>query len=39
MYTGTETVTHINNRYLQVDVQMEGEDGNTITGQGMIFYD
>ena len=39
MYTGTETVTHINNRYLQVDVQMEGEDGNTVTGQGMIFYD
>ena len=39
MYTGTETVTHINHRYLQIDVQMEGEDGNTITGQGMLFYD
>ena len=39
MYTGTETVTHINNRYLRIDVTMEGEDGNTITGEGMFFYD
>ena len=39
MYTGTETISHINNRYLSIDVQMEGEDGNTITGEGMFFYD
>ena len=38
-YTGTETVSHIENRYLQVDVLMENEDGTTITGQGMIFYE
>ena len=38
-YTGTETVTHIENRYLQVAVVMENEDGMTITGQGMIFYE
>ena len=39
MYTGTETVSHINSRYLRVDVAMEGEEGNRITGQGMLFYD
>jgi hypothetical protein len=39
VYTGTETVTHINNRYLKIDVQLEGEDGNRLTGQGMLFFD
>ena len=38
-YTGTETVTHINNRYLKVDLAMENEDGTKISGQGMIFYE
>ncbi len=38
-YTGTETVTHVNNRYLQVHVEMQGEEGTRITGDGMIFYD
>ena len=38
-YTGTETVTHINNRYLRVVVDLQSEDGTTITGEGMIFYE
>ena len=38
-YTGRETVTHINNRYLKVEVAMENEDGTKINGQGMIFYE
>ena len=38
-YSGTETITHVNSRFLSIDVQLEGEDGNTITGTGMIFYD
>lgn len=38
-YTGTETVTYLNSRFLHVDVQLDGEDGNTITGTGTIFYE
>jgi len=38
-YTGTETVTHIKNRYLKIEVEMENEDGTEIKGQGMIFYE
>ena len=38
-YTGTETVTYINSRFLRVDVQLDGEDGNTVTGTGTIFYE
>jgi hypothetical protein len=38
-YTGTETVRHINNRYLSVKVNLQGEDGTTITGEGMMFYE
>ena len=38
-YTGTETITHIDSRYLRVAVSLEGEDGTTITGEGMIFYE
>lgn len=38
-YTGTETITYVNNRFLHVDVQLDGEDGNTITGTGTIFYE
>ena len=39
MYTGTETVTHINSRYLKVTLNLQSEDGATITGTGMIFYE
>jgi len=38
-YTGTETITHINNRYLRVVVDLQSEDGTTIAGEGMIFYE
>ena len=38
-YTGTETITHINNRYLRVVVSLQGEDETEITGEGMIFYE
>ena len=38
-YTGTGTVTYINSRFLRVDVQLDGEDGNTVTGTGTIFYE
>lgn len=38
-YTGLETVTHINSRYLSVEIRLEGQEGNTLTGQGMMFYD
>ena len=38
-WTGTETVTHIENRYFRIDVVMENEDGTTINGRGMMFYD
>ena len=37
--TGMERVTQINNRYLEVEVHMQGRDGATISGQGMIFYE
>lgn len=39
MYTGTETVTHINSRFLKIDIELEGEQGNTLTGQGILLYD
>ena len=39
LYTGTETVTHINSRFLKVELELQGEEGNTITGAGMIFYE
>ena len=38
-WTGTETVSHINNRYLKVSVSMENEDGVAITGDGIMFYE
>lgn len=39
MHTGTETVTPVNSRYLKVPVNLQSEDGATITGTGMIFYE
>ena len=38
-WTGTETVTHINNRYLRVALAMQNEDGTTLTGDGIILYE
>ncbi len=34
--TGTETITHVNNRYLAVAIVMENEDGTTLTGDGVM---
>ena len=39
MWTGTETVTHVNNRYLKIAIAMENEDGTTMTGDGILFYE
>jgi hypothetical protein len=39
MYTGTETVTHIENRFLKIEIALKGERGNMIAGQGVLFYD
>ena len=38
-YTGTETVTHVNNRYFRVDIRMESEEGIIVTGDGIIVYE
>ena len=38
-WTGTETITHVNNRYLAVAIVMEHEDGTTLTGDGVMFYE
>ena len=37
--TGTERVTHIDSRFLKVEVYLRSEDGAAITGEGMIFYE
>ena len=37
--TGMERVTHIDNRFLKVEVHLQGRDGTAITGEGMIFYE
>ncbi|MCY4601935.1 MAG: alpha/beta hydrolase [Acidobacteria bacterium] len=37
--TGMERVTHIDNRFLKVEVHLQGRDGTDITGEGMIFYE
>ncbi len=38
-WTGTETITHVNNRYLAVAIVMENEDGTTLNGDGVMFYE
>jgi hypothetical protein len=38
-YTGTEMVTHVDNKYLKLAVKMENEDGSQLNGQGLMFYD
>ena len=38
-YTGTETVTHLRNRYLKVVVALEHEDGTQLNGEGVMFYE
>lgn len=38
-WTGTETITHVNNRYLAIAIAMENEDGTTLTGDGVMFYE
>ena len=38
-WSGTETVTHIANRYLRISIAMENEDGVTMTGDGILFYE
>ena len=37
--TGIERVTHIDSRFLKVEVYLQGRDGTTISGEGMIFYE
>ena len=37
--TGFERVTHIDSRYLKVEVYLQGADGTEVTGEGMIFYE
>ena len=37
--TGIERVTHIDNRFLKVEVFLRGRDGAAINGEGMIFYE
>ena len=37
--TGFERVTHIDSRYLRVEVYLQGADGTEVTGEGMIFYE
>ena len=37
--TGMERVTHIDNRFLKLEVHLQGRDGTAITGEGMIFYE
>ena len=38
-WTGTETVTHVNSRYLKIAIAMENEDGATMRGDGIMFYE
>ena len=38
-WTGTETVAHVNNRYLTIAIAMENEDGTTLTGDGILLYE
>ncbi len=37
--TGIERVTHIDSRFLKVEVYLQGRDGTAISGEGMIFYE
>ena len=38
-WSGTETVTHVANRYLRISIAMENEDGVTMTGDGIMLYE
>ena len=38
-YTGVETVSHIDNRFLKIHTELEGEDGTRLTADGMMFYE
>ena len=37
--TGIERVTHIDSRFLRVEVLLQGADGTSVSGEGMIFYE
>ena len=37
--TGFERVSHIDSRFLKVEVFLQGDDGTSVTGEGMIFYE
>ena len=38
-FTGIERITHIDSRYLRVEVDLHSESGEQVTGEGMIFYE
>ena len=38
-WTGIETISHVNNRYMRVTSYMENEDGTVVKGDGLIIYD